>query len=59
MSMMVDVERSQLKETTLEKDLGISFSKELKPSEHVAKAVSKTNQILGLIRITFTYMDVH
>jgi len=56
--MVVDSERSQLKETTLEKKLGIWFSSDLKPSEHVAKAVSKTNQILGLIRRTFTYMDI-
>jgi len=58
MSMIVDGERLQLKETTLDKALGIWFSSDLKPSEHVAKAVSNVNQILGLIRRTFTYMDI-
>jgi len=58
MSMMVDGERSLLKKTTLEKDPGIWFSSDLKPSERVAKAVSKANQILGLIRRTSTYMDI-
>lgn len=45
-------------ETTLEKDLGIWFNSDLKSSDHVAKAISKANQILGLIRRTFMYMDI-
>ena len=58
MTMSADSERSHLAETQLEKDLGIWFSSDLKPSVHVAKAVSKANQILGLIRRTFTYIDI-
>ena len=46
-----------LEETTKEKDLGIWMSETLNASSHVAHAVSKGNQILGLIRRTFTYMD--
>jgi hypothetical protein len=58
MTMMVEGERSQLTETTLEKDLGILFSSDLKPSDHVAKAVLLANQMLGLFRRTFTHMDI-
>lgn len=49
--------RSYLEETSLEKDLGIWFNNNLKPGDHIAHAVGKANQILGLIRRTFTYMD--
>jgi len=48
---------TELEETTLEKDLGIWFNSSLKPDEQVAQAARKANQILGLIRRTFTYMD--
>ena len=40
-----------------EKDLGITFDRGLKFSEHVCKAVSKANQILGIIFRTFKFMD--
>jgi len=48
---------SALQETTEEKDLGIWINNDLKFSTHVAKAVSKANQILGLIRRSFTHID--
>ena len=38
--------------TTQEKDLGVTFSAELKVSEQCGIAASKGNQILGLIRRT-------
>ena len=41
--------------TTQEKDLGVTFSAELKVSEQCGIAVSKGNQILGLIRRTIMY----
>ena len=40
-----------------ETDLGITFDKGLKFSEHVCKAVSKANQILEIIFRTFKFMD--
>jgi len=43
--------------TTVQKDLGVWISNDLKASSHVTKAVSKANQILGLIRKTFTHID--
>jgi hypothetical protein len=47
-----------LEETTEEKDLGVLISSTLKPSAHIVAAVNKANQILGLIRRSFTYMDI-
>ena len=44
-------------QTSEEKDLGVWINDALKASSHVAKAVSKANQILGLIRRTFTFLD--
>jgi len=43
--------------TTEEKGLGVWISNDLKASFHVATAVSKANQTLGLIRKTFTHLD--
>jgi ribonucleases P/MRP protein subunit RPP40 len=47
----------ELKETTEEKDLGVWLDNTVKSSCHVNHAGSKANQLLGLIRRTFTYMD--
>jgi ribonucleases P/MRP protein subunit RPP40 len=49
--------RADLVETQEEKDLGIWMSNTLKPSNHVIRAVNKANQLLGLVRRSFTYMD--
>ena len=46
-----------LEKTELEKDLGVWMDGTLKFSHHVAHAVSKANQLLGLIRRSFTYLD--
>jgi len=46
-----------LKETAEEKDLGVWVNDAIKPTCHVSHAASKANQLLGLIRRTFTYMD--
>jgi hypothetical protein len=46
-----------LEESTQEKDLGIWVTNNLKSSTHVAHSVNKANQLLGLVRRTFTYMD--
>ena len=45
-------------DTVEEKDLGIWMDSSLKFSVHVAHAAAKANQILGLIRRTFTHMDI-
>ena len=41
--------------TTQEKDLGVTFSADMKVSEQCGIAASKRNQILGLIRKTIMY----
>jgi len=50
-------EMTTLVETAVEKDLSVWMENNGKPSNHVAHVVSKANQLLGLIRRTFTYMD--
>ena len=52
-----DGQRMVLQETTEEKDLGVWTDCSAKPSNHVAHAVVKANQLLGLIRRSFMYMD--
>ena len=43
--------------TTQEKDLGVTFSTDMKVSEQCGIAASKGNKILGLIRRTITYKE--
>ena len=43
--------------TTQEKDLGVTFSDDMKISEQCGIAASKGNQILGLIRRTIMYKE--
>ena len=40
-----------------EKDLGVTFSNNLKFSKHIHNCASKANQILGLVKRTFECMD--
>ena len=40
-----------------EKDLGVVFESELKFEQHIAQKVKKANQIMGLIRRSFSYLD--
>ena len=49
--------RTELLKTVEEKDLGVWMDGTCKPSNHIAHAVCKANQILGLIRRSFTYID--
>ena len=43
--------------TTKEKDLGVTFSTDMKVSEQCGITASKRNQILGLIRRTITHKE--
>ena len=40
-------------------DLGMTFSKDLKFSQHLSKTINKANSILALIKGTFEYIDKH
>ena len=46
-----------LSRTTQEKDLGVTFSADMKVSEQCRMAASKGNKILGLIRRTIMYKE--
>jgi len=50
--------RFTLHSIEMEKELGTSFEPTLKFSVHVANTVNKANQFLGLIRRSFTYIDL-
>ena len=47
----------QMKETELEKDLGVMISKDMKPSQHCAKAAKAANATLGQIARAFHYRN--
>jgi len=57
---MQDVNRISypLQAVEVEKDLGVWMDNRLKFSDHVEHALSKASQILGLIRRSFTYLDI-
>ena len=46
-----------LDRTTQEKDLGVTFSADMKDSEQCGITASKGNKMLGLIRRTITYNE--
>ena len=60
-----DVELRELKQAThailehvfVEKDLGVHIDSNLSFEEHIAAKIKKANQIMGLIRKSFTYLD--
>ena len=41
------------------KDLGVIVENHLTFSKHIAEKVNKANQIMGLIRRTFVFLDKH
>jgi endonuclease/exonuclease/phosphatase family metal-dependent hydrolase len=48
---------SHMEVTQEEKDLGIIFTPEMKFSLHIAKIVKKANQMVGLVKRSFKYLD--
>jgi ribonuclease P/MRP protein subunit RPP40 len=48
----------ELEETNEEKDLGVTVDKKLTFANHVEKKVNVANRILGLIRVSYSYLDV-
>ena len=48
---------TKLKKIDMEKDVGVTFSKDLKFNEHINNIVNKANQITGIIKRSFTFMD--
>ena len=48
----------RLEETTVERDLGVMISHDIKPRNQVQKAASKANMVLSLLRNTFVLRDL-
>ena len=51
--------RVNLKNTNCERDLGVYIDKDLKFSHHIKTQVNKANQMLGMMRRSFTFLDAH
>jgi hypothetical protein len=47
---MTEMIGQQIHEHESEKDLGVYINRHLKPSQHIANAVKKANQVLGIIK---------
>lgn len=47
----------ELKTTEHEKDVGVIFSPNLKFDEHINTIINKANQLIGLIKRSFTHID--
>ena len=52
-----DGQTTEIKKTTAEKDLGVTIDNRLTFSEHINNTVKKANQVMGMIRRTFKFID--
>ena len=57
--MQYDSKRISLKSTKCERDLGVHVDVDLVFSLHINKQVNKANQLLGLVRRSYTYLDAY
>ena len=55
--MLENGETIEITEITEEKDLGITFSNNMKFSKHIVNCSNKANKIIWIIRRTFSYME--
>ena len=55
MKLGKDVQKTSVCET--EKDLGVTFDKDLSFDPHIDRVVNKANQMIGIIKRTFSYLD--
>ena len=51
------INEKEITKTSQEKDLGVIIEDNLKFSAHISNKINKANQIMGLIRRSFTYLD--
>ena len=56
-SMLEGDDRKQIVNCSQEKDLGITFDNNLLFDTHIQKAVNKANQMIGIIKRSFDYID--
>ena len=52
-----DGQTTEIKKTTAERDLGVTIDNRLTFSEHINNTVKKANQVMGMIRRTFKFID--
>ena len=50
--------RVKLQRVSQEKDLGVTFDERLYFKHHILEKVKKVNQTIGLIRRSFSYLDI-
>ena len=55
--MKIEKEKQRIGTCNEEKDLGITFDKELTFDSHISNITKKANQMLGIIKRTFTFMN--
>ena len=53
------IEGKELEHVFEEKDLGVTIDSRLQFDEHVAEKIKKANNMVGLIRRSFSYLDGH
>ena len=51
------VSESNLKKITNEKDVGVTFEENLKFDVHINNIINKANQLVGMIKRSFSYLD--
>ena len=52
------MDNTDLKETNLEKDLGVYISSDLKPEKHISTVIGIANKMVGLIKRNFGDLDI-
>ena len=52
-----DGQTKELNKATAEKDLGVTIDNRLSFSEHIDNTVKKANQVMGMIKRTFKFID--
>ena len=55
--MKIGTETKEILTCEEEKDLGVTFNSSLSFDQHIYKVVNKANQIMGLIKRSFDYLD--
>ena len=52
------IDNNELRDSSLEKDLGVNVSDDLKPAKHISIVAAKGNRMVGLIKRNFGDLDI-
>ena len=55
---LIDQKRKMLEFITEEKDLGVIIDHKLNFSSHIVTQVKKANKMMGIIRRSYTHLDI-